>query len=137
MMSLFPKDAIFYQLFEKQTEILSQTSEILNSILNDGQKLEDDWLKLKDLEHEADNIGHEVMAHLRKNFITPLEGEDIDLLRQNLDDPARSAGGRGGLPHVGGAGGGDKPLPEVQFVKSPGHFQRRSAIMSRSSMRRL
>jgi uncharacterized protein Yka (UPF0111/DUF47 family) len=44
------------------------------------------WGRLKELEIEADNIGHEVMDHLRKNFITPLEGEDIDLLRQNLDD---------------------------------------------------
>jgi len=86
MMSLFPKDGVFYQLFEKQTEILIQASEILTLVLKDGQKVEDEWLKLKDLERDADNIGHEVMSNLRKSFITPLEGEDIDLLRQNLDD---------------------------------------------------
>jgi len=85
-MSLFPKDGIFYQLFEKQTEILIQASEILTLVLEDGQKVEDSWLKLKDMERDADNIGHEVMSNLRKSFITPLEGEDIDLLRQNLDD---------------------------------------------------
>jgi len=85
-MSLFPKDGVFYQLFEKQTEILIQASEILTLVLKDGQKVEDEWLKLKDLERDADNIGHEVMSNLRKSFITPLEGEDIDLLRQNLDD---------------------------------------------------
>jgi hypothetical protein len=86
MMSLFPKDGIFYQLFDKQTEILVRAAEILTSILNDGHNLEEVWLKLKDMEREADNVGHDVMDHLRKNFITPLEGEDIDLLRQNLDD---------------------------------------------------
>lgn len=86
MMSLFPKDAIFYDLFEKQAEQLGQAAEILSGLMADGHDLEKVWLELKDLEREADNVGHEVMDHLRRNFITPLEGEDIDLLRQNLDD---------------------------------------------------
>lgn len=85
-MSLFPKDGRFYQLFEKQAEHLGRASDILASLMNNGHNLEEVWLKLKDLEREADSVGHEVMDHLRKNFITPLEGEDIDLLRQNLDD---------------------------------------------------
>ncbi|MCU0652726.1 MAG: DUF47 family protein [Candidatus Pacebacteria bacterium] len=86
MMSLFPKDGLFYELFEKQADQLGQASAILSGLMSDGHNLEEVWLKLKDLEREADNVGHEVMDHLRKNFITPLEGEDIDLLRQNLDD---------------------------------------------------
>lgn len=86
MMSLFPKDGIFYELFEKQSEKLSDASRLLIVALKDPQKLPEAAVKLKNLEKEADNIGHEVMENLRRNFITPLEGEDIDLLRQNLDD---------------------------------------------------
>jgi uncharacterized protein Yka (UPF0111/DUF47 family) len=86
MMSLFPKDGIFYELFEKQAEKLREASDIVSQILDDPKKLQDLALKLKYLEKEADNLGHEVMDNLRRNFITPLEGEDIDLLRQNLDN---------------------------------------------------
>lgn len=86
MFSLFPKDGVFYELFEKQTAQLSRAAGFLLEILNNPDQLAPVWEKLKQLEEEADNVGHEVMDHLRKNFITPLEGEDIDLLRQNLDD---------------------------------------------------
>lgn len=85
-MSLFPKDAIFYELFEKQSEKLSEASRFLTVALKDPQKLPEVSVSMKNLEKEADDIGHEVMENLRRNFITPLEGEDIDLLRQNLDD---------------------------------------------------
>jgi uncharacterized protein len=86
MFSLFPKDGRFYDLFDKQAQGLVQASDILNQILADPQKLEHLSIKLKELEKDADNLGHEVMDTLRRNFITPLEGEDIDLLRQNLDN---------------------------------------------------
>jgi uncharacterized protein Yka (UPF0111/DUF47 family) len=86
MFSLFPKDGIFYQLFEKQAEKLNEAGVLLKQILEDPQKLEACSVRFKKLEEEADDLGHEVMDNLRRNFITPLEGEDIDLLRQNLDD---------------------------------------------------
>ena len=50
------------------------------------QKIKEVAAKLKVLEQSADEIGHELIENLRRNFITPLDGEDIDLLRQNLDD---------------------------------------------------
>ncbi len=86
MISLFPKDGVFYQLFDKQAEKLKEASDLLKQILDDPQKLEELSIRFKEVEKEADDLGHEVMDHLRKNFITPLEGEDIDLLRQNMDD---------------------------------------------------
>jgi hypothetical protein len=86
MFNLFPKDGRFYDLFEKQAQGLVQASDIFNQILADPLKLESLSIKLKELEKDADNLGHEVVDALRRNFITPLEGEDIDLLRQNLDN---------------------------------------------------
>jgi predicted phosphate transport protein (TIGR00153 family) len=86
MINLFPRDGRFYDLFEKQAQGLTQASDLFNQILADPQKLEPLSIKLKELEKDADNLGHEVMDTLRRNFITPMEGEDIDLLRQNLDN---------------------------------------------------
>lgn len=85
-MNLFPKDEIFYTLFEKQAGKLMEVSVLLDEILVSPEKLEEISEKVKKLEEEADDLGHNVVDNLRKSFITPLEGEDIDLLRQKLDD---------------------------------------------------
>lgn len=86
MINFFPKDEIFYTLFEKQAEKLSQAARILDEILKNPQNLKERALKMKQLEVEADSLGHDVVDHLRRSFITPLEGDDIDILRQKLDD---------------------------------------------------
>jgi len=86
MINLFPKDEIFYALFEKQAEKLTQAAGLLDEILKHSEKLEEMSIKMKTLEEEADDVGHDVVDNLRVSFITPLEGEDIDLLRQKMDD---------------------------------------------------
>lgn len=86
MVNLFPKDKIFYTLFEEQAKKLKQGAEILDKVLANPQNIQDYAQEMKKLESQADAVGHNVVGHLRKSFITPLEGEDIDLLRQKLDD---------------------------------------------------
>ena len=86
MINLFPKDEIFYTVFEKQAEKLSGAGKLLDEILLEPQNLEELSKRMKKLETEADSLGHEIIFHLEKSFITPLEGEDIDLLRMKLDD---------------------------------------------------
>ncbi len=85
MINLFPKDEIFYILFEKQAEKLTEAVQLLDEILANPLNLEMVALKMKKLEEEADDLGHNIIDNLRKTFITPIEGEDIDLLRQHLD----------------------------------------------------
>lgn len=85
-MKLFPKDEIFYTLFEKQAEKLTEATKVLDEILKNPQALEESSIKLKKLETEADSLAHEIIFHLERSFITPLEGADIDLLRGKLDD---------------------------------------------------
>ncbi len=86
MFNFFPKDGIFYQLFEKQAGMLGESAVLLKQALDVDSDIDVISLRLKELETQADNVGHDVMDNLRKNFITPMEGEDIDLLRQCLDD---------------------------------------------------
>lgn len=86
MVKVFPKDEGFFTLFEKQAEKLGEAARLLDEIINNPSDLEKYSLELKKLEEEADTLGHNVVDRLRKTFITPLETEDIDLLRQKLDD---------------------------------------------------
>ena len=41
---------------------------------------------IKRLEHEADQVTHEVVSRLDRTFITPLDREDIHRLASDLDD---------------------------------------------------
>src|SRR5207245_9261128 len=49
---------------------------------------------LKRLEHEADQITHEVVNRLDRTFITPLDREDIHQLGSHLDDVMDALAGR-------------------------------------------
>jgi len=71
---------------KNKAEKINEATRLLSVAVKDPQKIKDIAAKLKVLEQNADEIGHELIENLRRNFITPLDGEDIDLLRQNLDD---------------------------------------------------
>lgn len=85
-MNLFPKDKIFYNLFEKQAQKLNQAARLLEEILEEENDLKEISDQMKKLEEEADSVGHNIIEHLLKSFITPIGSEDIDLLRQELDN---------------------------------------------------
>ena len=42
--------------------------------------------RMKELEHEADNITHELYRQVNLTFVTPLDREDIAALAQRMDD---------------------------------------------------
>ena len=42
--------------------------------------------QIKRLEHQADQVTHDVVTRLDRVFITPLDREDIHLLASRLDD---------------------------------------------------
>ncbi|HYF38993.1 MAG TPA: DUF47 family protein [Gemmatimonadales bacterium] len=86
-MRLLPRDEKFFDLF----------STVANFSV-DAAKLQVDLLKadpvrrraivdaIKRLEHQADQVTHEVVTRLDRVFITPLDREDIHLLASRLDD---------------------------------------------------
>ena len=71
---------------------------------------------IKRLEHEADQVTHEVVNRLDRTFITPLDREDIHQLASNLDDVMDAIDGtarRSQIFHLGPAPQGVKQLAEV------------------------
>jgi predicted phosphate transport protein (TIGR00153 family) len=116
-MRLLPRDEKFFDLF---------TSVALLSV--DAAKLQLDLLRsdslrrpaivdaIKRLEHEADEITHEVVTRLDRVFITPLDREDIHLLASRLDDVMDLIDGtahRVEMYHAGAAPPGAILLAEV------------------------
>jgi len=85
-MNFLPKNNRFFDLFEAQTEKLSQASSLLKQLQENPQEIKEVSLKLRELEKEADNVGYQIVDGLHRSFITPIDRSDIDILRQNLDD---------------------------------------------------
>ena len=86
MFSLFPREEDFFVLFRKQAALVREGCNLLHEMLESFDRIEDRAKQLKDVEHRADVVTHEIFERLNRTFITPLEREDIHQLASNLDD---------------------------------------------------
>ena len=82
------RDSYYFDGFIAQCrfscELAKRTTELLRDIKHDEVK--DNLIELHGIEHAADQKQHEIMEHLIKEFIAPLEREDIVQMAQELDD---------------------------------------------------
>lgn len=85
-MRIFPKDERFFDLFADIAKRISGSAELLNRLFADPQHIEEHVTAIKELEHQADHLTHDVVARIDKSFITPIDREDIYLLASRLDD---------------------------------------------------
>jgi len=91
ILSIFmPKNRIFYDLFEKVAANVSIMSDKLRDLVaeSDNDKKLAILSQIEDLEHENDNLTHNIFTELGRNFITPFDREDIHYLATSLDDIA-------------------------------------------------
>ena len=78
-----PQGHRFFDLFRRQGELVSETLTELSKSLLEGKSRH---MRLRDLEHECDDVTHQIHNLAHGTFITPLEPEDILLLASSLDD---------------------------------------------------
>ena len=84
-----PKDKVFFVLFEKVAETLTEMSKEFYEGLLDFDINDDTMLtNMSDYEHKLDDLTHEIFVQLGENFITPFDREDISHLASALDDIA-------------------------------------------------
>ena len=122
MFSLFPKNEDFFVLFRRQAALVRQGTDLLHEMMEKFDNLEARAKQLKEIEHEADLVTHELFERLNRSFITPLEREDIHDLASGLDDvldAAEAIGTRIVLFRI------VSPTPEAQ---------RLTAILARSAV---
>ena len=86
MFSLFPKNEDFFVLFRRQAALVRRGTDLLHEMMEKFDDLEARAKQLKEVEHEADIVTHELFERLNRSFITPLEREDIHDLASGLDD---------------------------------------------------
>ncbi len=83
-----PSNTVFFELFEKISENVAKSGGVLKQIV-----YEPDYDKraaliqvMSDIEHDNDDLTHNVFTELSRNFITPFDREDIHYLAAALDD---------------------------------------------------
>jgi uncharacterized protein Yka (UPF0111/DUF47 family) len=81
-LSLIPRQGRFYELFEKEAALVCRSLDELSSSLSDGSNAHD---RLRDLEHECDDVARDIYNLTNVTFTTPMEPEDILNLAHSLD----------------------------------------------------
>jgi len=82
---IIPQEEVFFELMAKQSQKVDEASELLLELMDDFSSLRAKRKKIKDLEHEADNIVHDIYYKLNETLITPIDHEDISKLASFYD----------------------------------------------------
>lgn len=85
--SLLPKEDLYFTLFSQITVKIQEAAALLVELLQGSDENFDALSKkIKSVEHECDEITHNITTRLNKSFITPFDREDIYTLSVALDD---------------------------------------------------
>ena len=85
-MRLIPRDETFFQLFVNQALNIETAAGVLFDLIDNFDEAPAMAARMRDLEHEGDEMTHEIMRRLNTVFVTPLDHEDIHELATTLDD---------------------------------------------------
>lgn len=83
---IFPHSRIFYDLFERLATTVKKGSDELVALAENYTDVAAMAHKIKDIEHEGDEIAHEIYEQLNLTLITPLPPREISRLASALDD---------------------------------------------------
>src|SRR5438093_6707962 len=84
---LLPREEEFFDLFVAVATRTKEAAQHLRDLFTAPPERRIAHVEaIKRLEHEADQVTHEVVNRLDRTFITPLDREDIHQLASDLDD---------------------------------------------------
>jgi len=114
---LLPREEDFFTLFAEVARRNTEAAKLLRDLFEAPPDRRTPIIEaIKRLEHEADQVTHEVVNRLDRTFITPLDREDIHKLASDLDDVMDAMDGtarRAQIFHLGIAPPGVQQLVEV------------------------
>ncbi len=81
-----PSEEKSLDLFEQGAQNIVEASHLLADLVQRYESAKEKVDKTNDMEHRGDNITRQVMEHLYRSFVTPLDQEDIALVAHRIDD---------------------------------------------------
>jgi uncharacterized protein len=85
-MRLIPRDDVFFSMFASLASRATASARLLAELFANPARMAELVTAIKQIEHEADTITHDVIARINRTFVTPIDREDIHLLASRLDD---------------------------------------------------
>jgi uncharacterized protein len=83
---IIPQDRFFFDLLERESvNVLLGAAKLEEAVL-DFEKLPERRKEMKDIEHEGDEIVHQIYEKVNKSFITPIDQGDLTRLASLYDD---------------------------------------------------
>ena len=78
----------YFALMEEMVSYSCRSADMLGTILQnfDRGQIDENMRRIHEIEHAGDNKKHQLVAHLVKEFITPIEREDIMAITNQIDD---------------------------------------------------
>jgi len=85
---LLPRHDNFFLLFERDAANLMEAGAVLQEAvqLNSNHERAERIARIETLEHQGDEITHDIFRELGASFISPFDREDIHILATALDD---------------------------------------------------
>ncbi len=102
-----------YEMLEAQASVATKAAHQFLDAVRDHEHFAEHAARIMDLEHEGDNLTHDLQNRIAATFITPLDKEDLKDLSQALDDVTdfiEAAAARAELYRIG------KPRPELETL---------------------
>jgi predicted phosphate transport protein (TIGR00153 family) len=81
-----PRDGDFFVLFQKQAENIVLGAQAFVKMLEHYSAVPEQFQGIKAIEHNGDEITHQIFRKLNSTFITPFDREDIHELAGTMDD---------------------------------------------------
>ena len=86
MLNFFPRDDKYFERFNELAVRIREAARILQRFFRGDAVVATVAGEVKRLEHECDEISHEILRGIDQTFITPIDREDIHRLAVRLDD---------------------------------------------------
>ncbi len=86
MFRFVPREVRFFDLFEQQSQYIIKAAQLLRELVHNFADARAKAHAVKEVEHQGDQVTHEIVRKLNTTFITPLDREDIHDLATRLDD---------------------------------------------------
>jgi predicted phosphate transport protein (TIGR00153 family) len=86
MFNILPRDEKYFERFTELAVRIHEAAKILEGYFKSESPAATVADQIKRLEHECDEISHDILRGIDRTFITPIDREDIHRLAVRLDD---------------------------------------------------
>jgi len=86
MVRVIPREMKFFEMFVEMSSNLTTGARVLVQLLDGKNDVRTTVQKIKDIEHQGDDLTHALLKKLNQTFITPFDREDIHRLASSVDD---------------------------------------------------